>query len=260
MPGITTDDGCRLHYELEGEAGRPLLLLSNSLGTALAMWDPQMPAFLEHFRVLRYDSRGHGRSAVPAGPYTIDRLGRDALAVVDAAGGGRFRFCGLSKGGMVGQWLGINAGDRVERLALCNTSSQIGAPEVWNERIATVKKDGMAAIVPGVIDRWFTKPFQERAPAAVEKIKAMLLATDPEGYTACAAAVRDMNQRAGLPSITTPTLVVAGRHDQATPVEHARIIAEAVPGARLLELDAAHLSNIEDEAVFTREVAAFLAG
>jgi 3-oxoadipate enol-lactonase len=250
--------GARIHYEIEGPEDGPVLLLSNSLGTDLGMWSPQMPSLAARYRVLRYDSRGHGRSEAPEGPYTIDMLGQDAVAVLDAAGVERALFCGLSKGGMVGQWLGVNAPDRVGRLVLANTAAFIGAPEVWNQRIETVRARGMAAIVPGVIDRWFTKPFQERAPDSVARIRDMLLATDPGGYTACCAAVRDMDQRQAISAIRVPTLVIAGRHDLATSPEQGRLIAETVPGARFLELDAAHLSNIEAEAAFTHALLDFL--
>jgi 3-oxoadipate enol-lactonase len=250
--------GARIHYEIEGPEDGPVLLLSNSLGTDLGMWSPQMPSLAARYRVLRYDSRGHGRSEAPEGPYTIDMLGQDAVAVLDAAGVKRALFCGLSKGGMVGQWLGVNAPNRVGRLVLANTAAFIGAPEVWNQRIETVRAQGMAAIVPGVIDRWFTKPFQERAPDSVARIRDMLLATDPEGYAACCAAVRDMDQRQTIGAIRVPTLVIAGRHDLATSPEQGRLIADTIPGARFLELDAAHLSNIEAEAAFTHALLDFL--
>jgi 3-oxoadipate enol-lactonase len=250
--------GARIHYEIEGPEDGPVLLLSNSLGTDLGMWSPQIPSLAARYRVLRYDSRGHGRSEAPEGPYTIDMLGQDAVAVLDAAGVKRALFCGLSKGGMVGQWLGVNAPNRVGRLVLANTAAFIGAPEVWNQRIETVRAQGMAAIVPGVIDRWFTKPFQERAPDSVARIRDMLLATDPEGYAACCAAVRDMDQRQTIGAIRVPTLVIAGRHDLATSPEQGRLIADTIPGARFLELDAAHLSNIEAEAAFTRALLEFL--
>jgi 3-oxoadipate enol-lactonase len=250
--------GARIHYEIEGPEDGPVLLLSNSLGTDLGMWSPQIPSLAARYRVLRYDSRGHGRSEAPEGPYTIDMLGQDAVAVLDAADVERALFCGLSKGGMVGQWLGVNAPDRVGRLVLANTAAFIGAPEVWNQRIETVRAQGMAAIVPGVIDRWFTKPFQERAPDSVARIRDMLLATDPEGYAACCAAVRDMDQRQTIGAIRVPTLVIAGRHDLATSPEQGRLIADTIPGARFLELDAAHLSNIEAEAAFTRALLEFL--
>jgi 3-oxoadipate enol-lactonase len=251
--------GARLFYRFDGPEDRPVLVLSNSLGTDLDMWEPQLAAFTGRFRVLRYDSRGHGRSEAPAGPYTIELLGRDALALLDGVGLETVSFCGLSKGGMVGQWLGAHAGERLERLVLANTSAHIGAPEVWNQRIATVQAEGMAAIVPALIDRWFTKPFQERAPDEVARITDMLRTTNPEGYIACCAAVRDMDQREAIRGIRVPTLVIAGRHDLATPPDQARLIAERVPGARLVEFDTAHLGNVEAAEAFNRAVLDFLA-
>lgn len=258
MVEIATDDGCRIHYRFDGREDGPVLLLSNSLGTTLEMWDPQVEALAGGSRVLRYDSRGHGRSSAPAGPYTIERLGRDVLALLDALALDRVTFCGLSKGGMVGIWLGIHAGHRLERLVLANTSAHIGAPEVWSQRIATVESQGMKAIVPGVIERWFTSGFRERSPDAVARIAAMLEATSPVGYVGCCAAVRGMDQRADLDRISVPTLVIGGRHDLATPMDQARLIAQRVPRTQLVELDAAHLANIEQAAAFTRALAEFL--
>jgi 3-oxoadipate enol-lactonase len=258
MPHITAGDGTRIFYQFDGEEGRPVLLLSNSLGTTLEMWDPQIPALTGHYRVLRYDSRGHGRSDAPEGPYEIARLGRDAVELLDALNIETVRFCGLSKGGMVGMWLGIHEPDRIERLVLANTSAYIGAPEVWNARIETVKRDGMAAIVPGVIERWFTPRFQQTDPAAVERIASMLRSIPPQGYVACCAAVRDMDQRAGIATISAPTLVVSGIHDGATPPSHAQLIAGEIAGAALVDLDAAHLSNIEQADLFTRNLVGFL--
>ncbi len=258
MPHVSVDDGTRIFYQLDGAEGRPVLLLSNSLGTALEMWAPQLTTLAERFRVLRYDSRGHGRSDVPPGPYAIARLGRDALALLDGLGIDRAAFAGVSKGGMVGMWLGVNAPERITHLALCNTSAHVGAPEVWDQRIATVRAEGMAAIVPGVIDRWFTKRFQAAEPMSVEQIAAMLRTNPPEGYAACCAAVRDMDQRAAIRAIRVPTLVIAGRHDLATPPDHARLIAESIARARYVELDAAHLSNIEQAGPFTRHLLDFL--
>jgi 3-oxoadipate enol-lactonase len=258
MPHITTGDGTRIFYQFDEEEGLPVLLLSNSLGTTLEMWDPQIPALTGHYRVLRYDSRGHGRSDAPEGPYEIARLGQDAVELLNALNIETVRFCGLSKGGMVGMWLGIHEPDRIERLVLANTSVYIGAPEVWNARIETVKRDGMAAIVPGVIERWFTPRFQKSDPAAVEHIAAMLRSIPPQGYVACCAAVRDMDQRAEISSISAPTLVIAGIHDGATPPVQAQLIAGEIPGAALVDLDAAHLSNIEQADLFTRNLVGFL--
>ena len=251
--------GARIFYRFDGAEDRPVLVLSNSLGTNLGMWEPQVSAFSERFRILRYDSRGHGQSDAPIGPYTIELLGRDVLALLDALGLDRVSFCGLSKGGMVGQWLGVHAGECLDRLVLANTSAHTGAPEVWTQRIATVRAHGMAAIVPALIDRWFTKDFQAREPVAVARIVAMLRATDPEGYAAACAAVRDMDQREAIRAIRVPTLVIAGRHDLATPPDHAALIAARVPGAKLVEVDAAHLGNVEAAEAFTRAVLDFMA-
>ena len=251
-------EGVRLFHRFDGPANAPVLLLSNSLGTALEMWDPQMPAFAERFRVLRYDMRGHGRSAVPPGPYSIADLGRDVLALLDANGIDRVRFCGLSMGGMTGMWLGCNAPERLEKLVLCNTSAQLGLPEHWNIRISLVQNEGMKGVAEGVIDRWFTPEFRERDPQEVDRVRRMLLETPPAGYAACCAAIRDQDQRQAICAVPVPTLVVAGARDPATPPEHSRLIASKIPGARLVELDAAHLSNIEARDRFTASVLEFL--
>lgn len=248
----------KLHYEVAGPEDAPLLVLSNSLGTTMDMWLPQMPAFLEHFRVLRYDTRGHGQSSVTQGPYTIAQLGADVVALLDHLHIERAHFCGLSMGGMTGIWLGVHAAQRIDRLVLCNTSAAIGVPEVWNARIAKVRQEGMDAIVDNVMSRWFTADFLAHAPAQVARVKAMLRNTSPHGYVANCAAVRDMDQRALLSAITAPTLVIGGKHDQATPPEHGELIARGIARARYAELNAAHLSNWETAQAFTQQVINFL--
>jgi 3-oxoadipate enol-lactonase len=258
MSFVTTDDGVRLWYQIEGSAAAPVIVLSNSLGTDLAMWDAQLPALTAQFQVLRYDARGHGQSSVPPQPYLVDRLGRDVLALLDACGIARAHFCGLSMGGMTGMWLAREAPERIDRLALCNTAARIGPPEVWDKRVETVRAAGMAAIVPGVIERWFTAPFRLRDPEAVARIVAMLRATPPEGYVAACLAIRDMDQRDQLATIRARTLVIAGAADQATPAADGRLVAERIPGARFVELAAAHLSNIEAADDFTAALLGFL--
>ncbi|MBM3523219.1 MAG: 3-oxoadipate enol-lactonase [Alphaproteobacteria bacterium] len=243
--------GARLFHRLEGDPDKPVLLLSNSLGTTHAMWEPQMAALLRRFRVLRYDSRGHGQSSITLGPYDIVTLGRDALALIEGLGLGRVHVAGLSMGGMVAMWLAVNAPTRVDRLILANTSARIGAPEVWNARIETVRSKGMAAIIPGVIERWFTPSFRARDPATVDRIARMLHAAEPAGYVACCAAVRDVDLIDRLPGVESPTLVIAGTHDAATPPAHAERIAGSIKGARIVTLDAAHLSNVEQANAFT---------
>ncbi len=249
----------RLHYRFDGAQEAPVVMLSNSLGTNMAMWDPQMPALVQRYRVLRYDSRGHGRSAVTPGPYNIEQLSLDVMGLLDALGLARVRFCGLSMGGMVGQWLGANAPQRLSQLVLCNTAAQIGTRETWNARIATVHQGGMAAIVDGVLARWYTEAFIAAAPAAIAATRAMLLATSAAGYTASCAAVRDIDLRASATRIGVPTLVIAGTHDAATPPQDGCALAEWISGARYVELPAAHLSNVEAAPAFTAALTEFLA-
>lgn len=257
MPIMEKDD-LRLHYQLEGRADAPCLILSNSLGTDLGLWAPQMPALLENFRVLRYDTRGHGHSGVTPGPYSIAQLGCDVIALMDHLEVVSANFCGLSMGGMIGMWLAVNRPERILRLVLSNTAAHIGSPELWNARIDKVNSDGVAGIAPAVIDRWFTYGFQTHAPQEVDVVRRMLLQTPAAGYTASCAAVRDMDQREGLAGISAPTLVIAGTHDQATPPERGKLVAERIRDACYVELDAAHLSNWEAAPVFTARVLGFL--
>lgn len=260
MPTITTDDGQTIHYRLEGDAERPVLLFSNSLGTDLSMWDGNMPAALARFRVLRYDSRGHGGSSAPAGAYTIDRLGRDALALLDALKIDTVAVCGLSKGGLVAQWLAIHAPERLRRAAICNTGAMIPSAETWNARIATVTEKGLGAIADAVLERWFTAAFRASHPDAVAACKAVMLKVPPQGYAGCCAAVRDADLRAGLGGITLPALVVVGTEDPATPPALGEAIHAGISGSRIVRLEAAHLSNIERQAEFDAAVFPFLAG
>ncbi len=260
MPFVHLADG-DLHYQLEGPAAAPVLVLSNSLGTDLHMWDAQMPAFTEHFQVLRYDTRGHGRSLVSAGPYSIEQNGRDVLALLDALDIPRASFCGLSMGGLIGQWLAINAPARIERLVLCNTAAKIGSPEVWNPRIDSILAGGaqvMGELRDASIARWFTAAFAEAQPQTVEPIVGMLAQTSPEGYAANCAAIRDADFGEQLAAIAAPTLIVCGSADPVTTPADGRFIAERIANAELIELSAAHLSNVEARADFTQALLAFL--
>ena len=247
-----------LHYTIDGAADAPVLVLSNSLGTDLAMWAPQMDALRAQFRVVRYDTRGHGQSSVTPGPYTVAQLGQDVIDLLDHLEIASTHFCGLSMGGMTGMWLATHYPERINRLVLANTAAKIGTPEAWNSRIAAVNSTGLAAIIPGVMERWFTAGFREREAAAVDAIAAGLLRTSPEGYNANCGAVRDMDQRDTIEAIRAPTLVIAGTHDLATPPAGGQYVAATIPGAALIELDAAHLSNIEQPAAFTEAVLNFL--
>jgi 3-oxoadipate enol-lactonase len=248
----------RLHYAIDGPADAPVLVLSNSLGTTLEMWEPQMEALAARWRVLRYDTRGHGRSGVTPGPYSIPQLGRDVVALADRLGIAQFAFCGLSMGGMIGQWLGANVPERLGALALCNTAALIGPVEVWDTRIAKVRAGGMEAVTDIVIARWFTPEFTARAPEKVAALKAQMLSIPPDGYVACCAAVRDMDQRDAAARIGARTLVIAGTHDLASPAKDGRWLADRIVGARYVELDAAHISNVEQPAAFTAALTSFL--
>lgn len=255
---FTTDDGCRIAYRFDGPEGAPVLLLSNSLGTTMEMWAPQMAAFTRRFRVLRYDSRGHGQSDSPAGAYSMDRLGRDAVLLLDAVGVERADFCGLSKGGMVGQWLGFRAPEQIGKLILANTSAYMGPPSGWQTRIEGVLRNGMGPLAEASIARWFTPDFPSRAPDAVAPIREMLLACDPSGYAGCCAAIRDMDLRPTAALIVPPTLVIAGSQDPSTSVADGRWLADRAKDGRLVELDAAHLSNVEQAQAFADIVLDYL--
>lgn len=257
MPDINAD-GCTIHVEVEGPQSAPVLMLSNSLGTNMHMWDDQMPAFTRHFRLVRFDRRGHGKSSVPKGPYSIERLGRDALAVLDGLGIERVNWCGLSMGGMEGQWLGANAPSRLGKLVLSNTASYFPDRTMWDGRIGVAREKGLAALVDATIERWFTAGFRQQSPQAVARIRDMFLATDVEGYVGCGAAIRDMDNRSLLAKVRVPTLVVAGRHDMGTTLEAGQFIAEHIPGAELAVMETAHIANVEQPQIYSDTVLKFL--
>lgn len=259
MPTITTDDGTNIYYEWSGSDGKPVLVFSNSLGSHMGMWDDQIEAFSPHFRILRYDDRGHGRSDAPNGPYTLNRLGQDVVALLDALSLDKIHWCGLSKGGMLGMWLATNHPARLERLVLADTSPHMPPPEMWNDRARAAREEGLAAMAPTVIERWFTEPFRLNAPERIAKVRDMLETTPGEGYAGSCEALRDMDQRAAIKAIAIPTLVVVGEDDPATPPEYARLIHDSIAGSRLEIIPAAaHLSNIEQTERFNEIVLAFL--
>jgi 3-oxoadipate enol-lactonase len=260
MPVITVDDGCPINVVVEGNENAPALMLSNSLGTTLNMWDDQVGEFAKHYRVVRYDRRGHGRSGVPQGPYSMERFGRDVIGVLDALKIKKTDWCGLSMGGMVGQWLGANAPDRVGKLVLSNTNSYYADKAPWSDRIKFVEEKGLAALVDTNMQRWFTAGFRERAPEVIARMKAMFVTTDVTGYVGCCAAIRDMDFRASNPRIVAPTLVIVGSQDAATPPSAGEAITAQVPGAKLASLDAAHISNMEQPKLYTETVLNFLRG
>ncbi len=244
-----------LHHLLAGPEDAPPLLLSNSLGTTLEMWDHQVPALAAQFRVVRYDRRGHGRSAVPPGPYSIDDLGTDALGLLDELGLERASFCGLSIGGMVGMWLASEAPERIDRLVLCCTAPILPPREQWVERAATVRAQGVAAIADATLDRWFTPA----ADSLRETFRAMLVGTPAEGYAGCCEALADLDLRDRLAAIEAPTLVVTGAEDPVAPPEAGEQLAASITGARHVTVDGArHIVNAEQPATFTQHVLAHL--
>jgi 3-oxoadipate enol-lactonase len=257
MP-YTQINGARLHYQLDGVTNAPVVVFSNSLGTNLAMWDAQIPALARKFQVLRYDSRGHGASDVTPGPYTIAGLAQDVVGLLDALHIPAAHYCGLSVGGLIGQWLGIHAPQHFKSVTLCNTAARIGTRDGWNTRIAAVRENGMAPIANGVIARWFTEDFAKRAPTWVEDARQMLLHSPPEGYVATCTALRDEDLREAISRVGLPTLVISGAQDAATTAADGRFLAATIPGAQYLELPAAHLSNIEAAEQFTPALLKFL--
>lgn len=246
-----------LHYRIDGDDALPLLVLSNGLGTDLSMWDPQIPALSREFRVLRYDTRGHGASSAPAESFSIEHLGRDVLALIDKAGVARVHFCGLSLGGMIGMWLGIHAPHRLQSLVLANTAARIGSPTMWNERIETVRSAGMKAISDAAVARWFTPDFIASHGDTVSEVKAAMERTSAEGYIRCCAAIRDTDHREAISRIPVPTLVVTGARDIATPPADGRFLAQHIAGSQSVEFDSAHLSNIESSREFNEALLSF---
>jgi len=248
----------RLHYRIDGEADAPWLMLCNSLGTNLHMWQPQMDALTKHFRVLRYDARGHGESFVPGEPFTMADLADDAIALLDHLAITKTHFCGLSLGGMTGMWLGTHYGSRIARLVLSNTSPYMGPASNWDTRIKLVTEGGMPTVTDSVIARWFTPHFRETAADKIAIVQKMLLDTSVPGYVGCCAAIRDMDQRISISEIANPTLVIAGSRDPSTPPGDGKGIAATITGARYLEFDAAHLSNWEQPEQYNENLCAFL--
>ncbi len=254
----TTPTGLRVAYTVAGRPWRPSLVLTHSLGSDHRMWDLQVEALKDQYYIVSIDNVGHGDSDVPAGDYSISDMATAVLAVADTAELERFHYCGLSVGGITGQWLGVHNADRLLSLSLCNTAAKVGTPDLWAERMQIAQTQGMAALVDGVISRWFSPGYADREPQRFAQARETLLATDPNGYAGVCAALRDGDLRDVVGSITLPTLVIGGVADQSTPIEQARWLHEQIAGSRLVELDAAHLSNLDRDAEFTAALDQFL--
>lgn len=256
---LETGDGCRIAYRFDGSTDSPVLVLSNSIGTTWEMWDMQVPELSKYFRVLRYDLRGHGATSVPTGPYSMDRLGRDVVELLDALHIERAHFCGLSLGGMVGQWLGIHVPERIDKLILCNTSAFLGPASKFDEWIASVlAASDMAETAERFLNNWFPVQMLEPESETIAPFRSVLLAIEPRGLAGCYAAVRDMDMRRTVALIQSPTLVIGGQFDTVTLPCHSEAISATIPGAKLLLLPAVHLSNIEYPVEFLKATLDFL--
>jgi 3-oxoadipate enol-lactonase len=257
MPTLAHPD-YNINYLLEGPADAPLLVLSNSLGADLSMWDAQAAEFSKRYRVLRYDNRGHGGSTQSPGPYRIDDVANDAVLLIEHVGAKSAHFCGLSLGGMVGMWLATHKPELIQKLVLCNTSALMGPKEFWDNRMTAVRGRGMQAVVQPVIERWFTEAFRAKHPEVVARIESSMLKVSLEGYVGCCSAIRDMDQRKAISAIKATTMVIAGTFDPSTPPAMGQAIAEAIKGARYVELPTAHLSCVEAASSFNDVVNFFL--
>lgn len=252
-------------YTLEGPPGAPVVMLSNSLGTTMDMWQGQARALASRYRVLRYDTRGHGATAAAeadrpgaAVDVTLDRLGADVLRLLDALAIDSVRFCGISMGGLIGLWLAIHAPRRVERLVVANSAARIGSAQGWTNRAGIVDDEGMGAVADGAAGRWFTAAFRARAPEVVARHVDTLRSCPPRGYAACCRALADADLRPRLALIAAPTLLIAGTGDEVTTPAEARFMLGQIAHARYAEIEAAHLSNLEAPRQFTDLLRAFL--
>ena len=250
--------GETFNVRLEGDEGKTVLALAHQLGGSLAVWEPLMPALLEHFRVLRWDLRGHGASVANGGPYSVAGLAKDAIAIFDALGVEKAHWVGLSMGAIVGQAALIAAPERIGRAVLANTAAKLGTPEIWNARIEAARRDGLLAMAETVAARWFTPEYREAEPETVEAVLEVLRETSAEGYAAACAALRDCDQREAIRSIRNKVLVIVGRYDPSAPPELGAFVADAIKGARLATLESSDISPIEQTGAFAEAVIDFL--
>ncbi len=257
MPIATTPRG-RLFYQTYGNPENAALIFSNSLGTDHTMWRPQIEALQGRFHIIAYDTRGHGASDAPAAAYTLAELGQDVLAVLDAADVGTAHFCGISMGGLTGQWLGIHAPERLGKLIVSNTAAKIGSDAAWHERAELVRREGLAGIAASAASRWFSAEFCQSNPQTVQIFTDHLARENPQGYAACCEALAAADLRADVSTISVPTLVIGGSFDPVTTVEDARWLQMQIADAQMAEVPASHIANIEAEPIFTKTIAAFL--
>ncbi|WP_104490347.1 3-oxoadipate enol-lactonase [Acinetobacter indicus] len=257
MPTFTSQDA-EINYQTFGGAAKPALVFSNSLGTNFKMWQPQIDHFQQDFFVICYDTRGHGASSAPQGPYTLDQLGQDVVNLLDHLNIEKAAFCGISMGGLTGQWLAINKPERFSHVVVCNTAAKIGQEQAWNERAALVREQGLAPIASTAAGRWFTEPFIQSNAVTVATLSNDLGAGSPEGYASCCEALAKADVREQLKDIQVPVLIVAGQQDPVTTVADGEFMQQRIANAELFEINASHISNIEQPEAFNQAVQAFI--
>ena len=255
-------NGININYTFDGPEHAPFVTMSNSLASNLSMWDPQIPALTSRYRVLRYDTRGHGQTDAPPGPYSLDELTEDVRALLEVLGMRKTHFVGLSMGGMIGQILALKYPQLLQSLVLCDTMSRVppDAKPMWEERIHTAETRGMDPTVETTVGRWFTAPFRERRQDVIDNVRTMIRSTPPQGYVGCCHAIAGLNLTDRLQAITVPTLIIVGEDDPGTPVAASQVIHEQIEGSELVILtSAAHLSNMEQPEAFNQALTPFLA-
>lgn len=258
MLSIKVQDGITINVRVEGRDDAPAILFAHSIGCDHRLWDHQAQALSARFRIVRYDARGHGASDAPDGDYTIETLAADALAILDALAIDSVHLCGLSLGGTLGQWLALNAPQRLLSLALCDTAARLGVAEGWQQRADATRSGGMSSLVEMSMTRFFSEGFRARDPATVERFRATFLATPAQGFAGCCAVLRDCDFTAELGQMNVPTLVLTGLEDAPTPPADSEILAAGIPGATLVLLETGHISAVEDPAGFTAALTAHL--
>lgn len=257
MPTFTSNDA-QINYQTFGDAANPALIFSNSLGTNFKMWQPQIDFFQQDFFVICYDTRGHGASSAPQGPYSIDQLGQDVVNLLDHLNVEKATFCGISMGGLTGQWLAIHRPERFNQLVVCNTAAKIGQEQAWNDRAALVREQGLQPIASTAASRWFTEPFIQSNATVVNNLQNDLAAGSAEGYASCCEALAKADVREQLKDISVPVLVVAGQQDPITTVADAQFMVERIANSQLFEINASHISNVELSNEFNQAVKQFI--
>lgn len=258
MPTFTSNDA-QINYQTFGDASKPALVFSNSLGTKYSMWQPQIEHFQQDYYVICYDTRGHGASSAPQGPYSLERLGQDVVSLLDHLNIAKAAFCGISMGGLTGQWLAIHKPERFNHVIVCNTAAKIGQEQAWQDRAALVREQGLAPIAATAASRWFTNPFIQSNPAVVAELSNDLGAGSPEGYANCCEALAKADVREQLSSIQIPVLIIAGQQDPVTTVADGQFMQQRIANSKLFEINASHISNIEQPEAFNQAVQTFLA-